>query len=174
MLVDHYDLEIFTPPCDPGSERYTATVRLAADISAVLPYLNATLQEAEYQPAAPALAWKQGRHFIVFHPAQIAASNFEDRAEAVDEAQRLVALVNDIWERRAEITPDHSAPPPRPLPLAVYRLLPRTNCKQCGEPTCYTFALKLVASQRAVDECPPLLEAGHAESLAALRRMVRT
>jgi ArsR family metal-binding transcriptional regulator len=32
--------------------------------------------------------------------------------------------------------------------MAIFKLLPQTNCKQCGEPTCYTFALKLAASQR--------------------------
>ena len=44
MLVEDYDLEIFTPPCDPGAERYAARARLTVDISAVLPYLNATLR----------------------------------------------------------------------------------------------------------------------------------
>jgi hypothetical protein len=42
MLIDKYDLEIFTPPCDPGAERYAAKARLEVDISAVLPYLNTT------------------------------------------------------------------------------------------------------------------------------------
>jgi len=40
----------------------------------------------------------------------------------------------------------------------VYKLLPQTNCKQCGEPTCYTFALKLAASQKKITDCPPLCE----------------
>ena len=42
MLIENYDLEIFTPPCDPGAERYAARARLTVDISEVLPYLNAT------------------------------------------------------------------------------------------------------------------------------------
>src|SRR3989304_5066658 len=46
MLIEHYDLEVFTPPCDPGSERFAATARLTTDISGVFPYLNATLRGA--------------------------------------------------------------------------------------------------------------------------------
>jgi len=34
MLIETYDLEVFSPPCDPGSERYAAKARLKVDISA--------------------------------------------------------------------------------------------------------------------------------------------
>ena len=47
--------------------------------------------------------------------------------------------------------------------IQIYKLLPQTNCKECGEPTCYTFALKLAVSQRKVEDCPPLAEAQYAD-----------
>jgi ArsR family metal-binding transcriptional regulator len=52
--------------------------------------------------------------------------------------------------------------------MAIYKLLPHTNCKQCGEPTCYTFALKLAASQRRLDDCSHLAEAQYADKRSAL------
>ncbi|MBE7470877.1 MAG: hypothetical protein DPW09_29730 [Anaerolineae bacterium] len=64
MLIEKYDLEVFTPPCEPGAERYAAIARLTADISDVLPYLNATLRDAVYHQAANALTWKKGGHNI--------------------------------------------------------------------------------------------------------------
>ena len=39
-----------------------------------------------------------------------------------------------------------------------------TPCKQCGEPTCYTFALKLIASQKKLADCPLLAEPQYAEA----------
>lgn len=60
MLIDHYDLEVFTPPCEPGAERYSGVARLTVDISEVLPYLNATLKGAVYHREASALTWKKG------------------------------------------------------------------------------------------------------------------
>lgn len=33
MFIEHYDLEVFTPPCKPGSERYTAKAHLETDIT---------------------------------------------------------------------------------------------------------------------------------------------
>jgi hypothetical protein len=82
MLIEKYDLEVFTPPCDPGAERYAARARLTVDISEVLPYLNATLRGAIYHPGANALTWKKGGHNIAFHAYEIAASNVEDREGA--------------------------------------------------------------------------------------------
>jgi ArsR family metal-binding transcriptional regulator len=60
MLIEKYDLEVFTPPCEPGAERYAAIARLTADISEVLPYLNATLRGAVYLQSANALTWEKG------------------------------------------------------------------------------------------------------------------
>ena len=145
MLIDKYDLEIFTPPCDPGAERYAAKARLEVDISAVLPYLNATLRGTVYLPQANALTWKKWGDNVAFHAYEIAASNVEDRDGAEKELKGPVDLVNRTRERRPEITPDTTTRQ-RPTPMAIFKLLPQTNCKQCGEPTCYTFALKLAAS----------------------------
>jgi ArsR family metal-binding transcriptional regulator len=157
MLIEQYDLEVFTPPCDPGAERFAATTRLAVDISRVLPYLNATLRGAVYLPEAEALTWKKGGHNIAFHAYEIATSNVEDRDSAEKVLRGLIDLVNQTWERRAEITPDTTTRQ-RPTSMAIFKLLPQTNCKQCGEQTCYTFALKLAASQKKLADCPPLFE----------------
>jgi ArsR family metal-binding transcriptional regulator len=171
MLIDKYDLDVFTPPCDPGAERFSAIARLVTDISEVLPYLNATLRGAVYHPAANALIWKKGGHNVAFHAHEIATSNVEDQDAAVKEIEGLIALVNRTWERRAEITPDHETRQ-RPTPMAIFKLLPGTNCKQCGELTCFTFALKLAASQKQIADCPPLFDPPHAEKLAALQALV--
>ncbi len=171
MLIDHYDLEVFTPPCEPGAERLAARARLTTDISEVLPYLNASLRGAVFHREANALTWKKGGHNLAFHAHEIATSNVEDRESATKEIEGLIALINRTWERRAEIIPDYETHQ-RPAPLAVYKLLPQTNCKQCSEPTCFTFALKLAASQKEIADCPPLSEARYASQLAALQAIV--
>ena len=171
MLIEQYDLEVFTPPCEPGAERYAARARLTVDISEILPYLNATLRGAVYLPEANALTWKKGGHSIAFHAYEISTSNAEDRDGAEKELKGLVELVNRTWERRAEIIPD-TATRQRPAPLAIYKLLPQTNCKQCGEPTCYTFALKLAAARVQLSDCPPIFSPPYTENLAALEAIV--
>lgn len=43
-------------------------------------------------------------------------------------------------------------------PIEVYKLLPGTNCKECGESNCMAFAARLVNREATLQECPPLLE----------------
>ncbi|MBW7884722.1 MAG: acetyl-CoA decarbonylase/synthase complex subunit gamma, partial [Caldilineaceae bacterium] len=38
--------------------------------------------------------------------------------------------------------------------LQIYKLLPQTNCKECGFPTCMAFAMKLAAKQAELSACP--------------------
>ncbi|OGO19565.1 MAG: hypothetical protein A2Z14_02350 [Chloroflexi bacterium RBG_16_48_8] len=171
MLIEDYKLDIFTPPCEPGAERFSAIARLSVDISEALPLLNATLRGAVYHPQAKALTWKKGGHNIAFHATEIATSNVEDKDAAIKEVEGLIVLINRAWERRDEITPDYESHQ-RPTSMAIYKLLPQTNCKQCGEPTCYTFALKLAVSQRKLEECPVLFELAYADQLSALQAII--
>jgi ArsR family metal-binding transcriptional regulator len=171
MLIEHYDLDVFTPPHEAGVEKFTAIARLTANISKVLPYLNAICRGALYQRAANALTWKKGEHHLTFHAYQIAAGNVADYETAVAEIDELVTLINRTWERRAEITPDYETRQRPPL-MAIYKLLPQTNCQQCGEPTCYAFAIKLATLQRTLADCPPLFKAPYADQLAALNDLI--
>ena len=171
MLIENYDLELFVPPCEPGSETWSAIARLTVDISEVLPYLNATLRGAIYSQEAQILTWKKGGRSIAFHAYEIDAANLADRDEATKVIEGLIKLVNRTWEKRDQLTPSYERRQ-RPTPMGVYNLLPKTNCKQCGEPTCWTFALKLIAGQKKLADCPPLSEPAHAAQLTRLQKLL--
>ncbi len=57
--------------------------------------------------------------------------------------------------------------------LAIYKLLPKTNCKECGFPTCLAFAMKLAARQAELSACPYVSEAAKAELDAASAPPIR-
>jgi acetyl-CoA decarbonylase/synthase complex subunit gamma len=42
--------------------------------------------------------------------------------------------------------------------IQIYKLLPKTNCKECGFPTCLAFAMKLAAKQVELELCPDISE----------------
>ena len=171
MLIENYDLELFVPPCEPGSEIWSATARLTVDISDVLPYLNATLRGAIFNQAAQALTWKKGGRTVAFHPYEIDASNLADRDEAIKVIEGLIKQVNRTWEKRDQITPS-TRMRQRPTPMGVYNLLPKTNCKQCDDPTCWTFALKLISGQKKLADCPSLFDAAFASQRTKLEAML--
>lgn len=59
--------------------------------------------------------------------------------------------------------------------IQIYKLLPQTNCKECGFPTCLAFAMKLAAKQVELAACPYVTESSKtqlAESAAPPIRLV--
>ena len=172
MLIESYELEITISTHDPEEFEYEAIAHLQVDIREVLPYLNATLSRGIYSPGRQTLALRQEGHNIGFWPDRIAADRLEDREQAKEVIDSLVEMVNQTWERRAEIEPDATLHERR-QPLELFRLLPQTNCKQCGEETCFAFALKLAAGQAELEGCTPLFEdQTHAEQRAQLEGLL--
>jgi len=47
--------------------------------------------------------------------------------------------------------------------IQIYKLLPQTNCKECGYPTCLAFAMKLAAKQVELSACPYVTDASKAQ-----------
>ena len=42
--------------------------------------------------------------------------------------------------------------------LEIFKLLPKTNCKKCGMPTCLAFAMQLAQKRAKLDDCPDVSE----------------
>jgi acetyl-CoA decarbonylase/synthase complex subunit gamma len=57
--------------------------------------------------------------------------------------------------------------------LEIYKLLPQTNCKDCGYPTCLAFAMKLAAKQAELKDCPHVSEEAAAKLAAAAAPPIR-
>lgn len=42
--------------------------------------------------------------------------------------------------------------------LDIFKLSPKTNCKQCGSPTCMAFCMKVAQGAVSIDKCPHMSE----------------
>jgi acetyl-CoA decarbonylase/synthase, CODH/ACS complex subunit gamma len=58
--------------------------------------------------------------------------------------------------------------------LQIQKLLPKTNCKECGCSTCLAFAMKLAAKKAELKECPYVSEEAKATLGAAAEPPVKT
>lgn len=57
--------------------------------------------------------------------------------------------------------------------LTVYKLLPQTNCGECGEVNCMTFASNLLERKMTVKDCPPLVsDAKYTTQAAKLAELI--
>ncbi len=57
--------------------------------------------------------------------------------------------------------------------LDVFKLLPKTNCKKCGCPTCLAFAMKLATQKATLDECPDVSAEARAQLAGASAPPIR-
>ncbi len=77
----------------------------------------------------------------------------EDEAEKI--LQWLKREINQVWDRRGQIQPSYQGAP-KPKLLEILKLLPKTNCRQCGQPTCMVFASLTAQGVKGPEDCPEL------------------
>ena len=58
-------------------------------------------------------------------------------------------------------------------PIDIYKLLPKTNCKECGQDNCMAFATKIVNREVSIDQCPPLLKKENQKAFAKLKDLLK-
>lgn len=58
--------------------------------------------------------------------------------------------------------------------IQIFKLLPKTNCKECGFPTCLAFAMQLALGKTELAKCPYVSEEAKAELSEASAPPIRT
>jgi acetyl-CoA decarbonylase/synthase complex subunit gamma len=57
--------------------------------------------------------------------------------------------------------------------IQIFKLLPKTNCKECGVPTCLAFAMNLASGKAELDSCPYVSDEAKAELAEASAPPIR-
>jgi acetyl-CoA decarbonylase/synthase complex subunit gamma len=57
--------------------------------------------------------------------------------------------------------------------IQIFKLLPKTNCKECGVPTCLAFAMNLAAGKAELSACPYVSEEAKAQLAEASAPPIR-
>lgn len=157
MLLSTYRKEIFRAKCNPGFESLHCIAHLDQDVSECLPYLNAELGGFEYTREPPSVTFKVHGRLITIHPDKIAVNALEDEVQADKILEWLKKEINEIWERRADITPEYEARS-KPKIIEILKLLPKTNCHECGQATCMVFASLAAEGVKGAADCPTIGE----------------
>jgi len=156
MLLQSYTKEMFLPKCNPNFQSVHCVAHLEQDIAEVLPYLNTGLG-GDYLKSPPALTLRVHGRLITLHAREIFVNALKDEIEAEKILEWLKKEINDTWDRRAEIEPTYESAP-TPQMMEILKLLPKTNCRKCGEPTCIVFALRAAEGTKEAEDCPELID----------------
>ncbi|MDR3567288.1 MAG: (Fe-S)-binding protein [Syntrophobacteraceae bacterium] len=155
MLLESYRKEIIRPECRPEAQSVQCIAHLDQDISEVIPYLNSVFGGFQYIKDPPCVTFRVHGKLIAVHSKKICVNALKDESEGEKIIEWLKREVNETWERRGEIVPSFEGAP-KPKVMEILKLLPRTNCRECGRPTCMVFAVQVAEGGKGADDCPPL------------------
>lgn len=164
MQLTGYTKTIFRPECNPGFQSVHCIARLNEDIGQILPYLNAVLGGTQYFSDPPEVMFHHHGRIIKVGAREIAVNALKDEQEADRILEWLKNEINQTWENRADITPCYTGKT-KPKLMEILRLLPKTNCRKCGQPTCMVFAAQMADGGKGVEHCPEL-NSEHREKLS--------
>lgn len=149
----------FVAACMADDTKLRFIAQFDRDISEVFPYLNGCIKGAIYNPAVPTLGFPLGPRMVTLYGTRLAVGKTDEIFDTWRSMAWVKDLVNETWQNRASIQPC-TEQRERPQPLEIFKRLPRTNCKDCGDPSCLAFAARLARGEADLRNCPHLYTPG--------------
>lgn len=135
---------------------FSAKFQFDGSIAPLFPFLNAEIKGALYNGDPEYIKFLYKNRLCILYPQEGAFTSVENHGDAIDYLHLLEELLQDIQARQESILPNH-----RQItvvsPLDIYKILPGTNCKECGYNTCLAFAAALSRQYTSHIKCPYLL-----------------
>jgi DNA-binding CsgD family transcriptional regulator/ArsR family metal-binding transcriptional regulator len=123
------------------------------DMCPLFPYINASLEGAKYFDSPQRIQFIFNGAKCTLYSHEIIAAAFKDYDDALLFSDNLICYLNGLYEKRADIKPNYKTIEPLSA-LDLYRLLPKSNCKKCGFPSCLAFAAAQSKGKTSSVECP--------------------
>ena len=149
-------------PCVADLTKIRLIAHTSGDMAQVFPYMNAEMREASYNAKGPTFSFMDQYRMISMYPQRIAIAKADDIVDGWRALEMIRCRVNDAWARRARIEPCDEMRE-KPPALEIFKRLPNTNCRACGERTCLAFAVRVQMGELPASKCTPVFqgEFGH-------------
>jgi len=170
MITGYSNLTLETRGCAPGSSGFVAKFKFTTDISSLFPYINSVAKEPSYFDKPHYIKIVFNEFKCALYPDNGVLSLVANQDQAIAAIEKLIDFLNDIHSKKDLIQPNHKKFNYVPA-LNIYKLLPKTNCKACGFPTCMSFAAALGKGETALEKCPGLCNVND-ENVIKLRSML--
>ncbi len=153
MLIQGYSNFSLTKSGVLSTAYMGAFFELDQDVSHLFPYLNRHLPESRFLDIPRCIQFGFKDCQCSLYPGEVIAAPFTAENQAREFADSLVVFLNKIDEKKSGIEPDYKTFKPVAV-LDIYKLLPGTNCKECGFSTCMAFAASVSQKKSRTGQCP--------------------
>jgi len=145
-------------PCAADPEKIRLIAHISGDLSKVMPYLNA-VRRGSYNPNANTFSYIDAGRMISLFQSKIAAAKAHEVLDGYATLWRIKCWINAVWARRESIELSYESRKAINV-LEIFKRLPGTNCRKCGELTCMAFAALTLQGKHGIAECRPVFENG--------------
>ncbi len=156
-------------PCIADTTKLRIIARVSPPLGGALKLLEPLFPRARYSDKIGALIIQKNNIMITaYSTGNVTMTMIRSEREAKDVLDDLRNTINNAIARgitpvpREKVKVDHAE---------IYEYLPKTDCRICGEQSCYSFAIRLVGGETALDKCTPLLDAKFATNLEHLKTL---
>jgi Uncharacterized protein conserved in archaea len=154
-------------PCIADKSKYRIIARLKPPLGGALKLLEPLFPRARYSEKLGALIIQKGNIIITaYSTGNVTMTMISSTDEAEQILDDIMKNINAAIEKGITPAPGEKV---RVDHNDIYKYLPGTNCRICGEQSCYSFAIRLVGKETKLDRCTPLLEQRYAVNLEHLK-----
>lgn len=156
-------------PCIADTTKFRIIARVSPPLGGALKLLEPLFPRARYSDKIGALIIQKNNIMITaYSTGNVTMTMIRSEQEAKDVLDDLRNTINNAIAKgitpvpREKVKVDHAE---------IFQYLPKTDCRICGEQSCYSFAIRLVGGETALDKCTPLLDAKFATNLEHLKTL---
>lgn len=156
-------------PCIADTTKFRIIARVSPPLGGALKLLEPLFPRARYSDKIGALIIQKNNIMITaYSTGNVTMTMIRSEREAKDVLDDLRNTINNAIAKgitpvpREKVKVDHAE---------IFQYLPKTDCRICGEQSCYSFAIRLVGGETALDKCTPLLDLKFATNLEHLKTL---
>ena len=167
-----------TAPCLIEPRKFQVTAQVDRPLNNIIPILYLAIPHSRYTKAFDSVTFfLEGRLTTVYSSGKIKLGCVGEEKVARYLLEKLRAILDNAFSYYEK----HGSPDPEILdikqkrtPLEIYKHLPRTNCKECGEEGCFSFAVKLANGEKTLQDCPQIQLPQYGNSRIYLEKMLQS
>jgi len=164
-------------PCLLELRKLQITAQANKPLKEIIPILYLAIPHSQYAKAFGSVTFLlEGKLVTVYSSGKINLGCVLREEIAL----RLLEKLEAVLEKAYEYYERQGSPDPKLLevkqklsPIEVYKLLPKTNCKECGEQGCFPFAVKLANGEKTLQGCTQIQQPKYSAEKEMLEKMIQ-
>ncbi|MGB9683311.1 MAG: (Fe-S)-binding protein [Candidatus Bathyarchaeales archaeon] len=164
-------------PCLLEPRKLQITAQADKPLNEIIPIIFLAIPHSQYAKAFGSVTFLlDGKLVTVYSDGKIKLGCVLREEIALKLLEKLKAILDKAYKYYER----HGSPNPKLLeakqklnPIEIYMLLPKTNCKECGEQGCFPFAVKLANGEKTLQECTQIQQPKYNVNREQLDKMLQ-